>query len=246
VLVLGIDLASRPAGTAACLLECEPGAAAVRDVTLGLTDDDIVRLAVGVAKIGIDIPLGWPRRFVEALSAHTAGDGWPPGYDHDVDKRAMCYRRTDRAVSEAPYSWPLSVSADRIAIPAMRGVHLARRLVGGPVDLSGQGLVVEVYPAVALHRWGLRDRGYKGAANPIVRRRTLGDLLATASVLDVGPARDRLVHSDHCFDALIAALVATAHVNGHCDPVPDDATVDAQHEGWIAVPNAELDRCLRA
>ncbi len=44
----------------------------------------------------------------------------------------------------------------------MRAAWLVPRLQMGPVDVSGTGKVVEVYPALALRIWGLPYRGYEG------------------------------------------------------------------------------------
>jgi len=55
--------------------------------------------------------------------------------------------------------WPLSVSADRIALPAMRTFALLVR--HGVTDRSGNEKFYEVYPAGSLSRWSLTNRGYK-------------------------------------------------------------------------------------
>jgi hypothetical protein len=52
---------------------------------------------------------------------------------------------------------------------------LVPRLGGLPVDLTGQGKVVEVYPALALEKWSLERRGDKrstGAARSWLRDST--------------------------------------------------------------------------
>ena len=76
-------------------------------------------------------------------------------------------RRTDLFVHEQVSLTPLSVSADRIAPVALRCAVLLAKLeaVGGPMDRSGSGPVVEVYPAVSLRSWSLDHRGYKQGAD---------------------------------------------------------------------------------
>src|ERR1700730_6287257 len=67
--------------------------------------------------------------------------------------------RTDRVVHEKVGHWPLSVSADRIALPAMRTFALLVR--HGVTDRSGYEKFYEVYPAGTLRQWRLTSRGYK-------------------------------------------------------------------------------------
>src|ERR1700731_3662215 len=69
------------------------------------------------------------------------------------------FRATDRRVHETVGRWPLSVSADRIALPAMRTFALLVR--HGVTDRSDDNKFYEVYPAGSLSQWGLTSRGYK-------------------------------------------------------------------------------------
>jgi len=73
-------------------------------------------------------------------------------YAHS-DTRAVRYRRTDLAIWQMMTGGPpLSVSTDKIALPAMRAAAILSRLPQ-PVALDGSEIVVEVYPAAALKRW---------------------------------------------------------------------------------------------
>lgn len=56
-----------------------------------------------------------------------------------------------------------------------------------PVDRSGAGPVVELYPAASLRSWGLYRPGYKQAAKPDVLGCLVDDLRARAQWLDCGP-----------------------------------------------------------
>src|SRR4051812_4179341 len=116
-----------------------------------------LRLDLGapIVKTAIDAPFGWPEPFVDAVLAHHRGDGWPSEIDNS---RAPYERRaTDRFVYRKAAKTPLSVSADKIASPAMRCAVLLsdiRRHDGaGAVDGRGTGLVCEAYPDPALRRW---------------------------------------------------------------------------------------------
>ncbi len=71
-----------------------------------MTDDRLVTLAKAVGKVGIDVPLDWPRRFAEAVWAHSTGSGWPSDYNHAADNDQMRLRATG--------------SLDRTPVPAAR------------------------------------------------------------------------------------------------------------------------------
>jgi hypothetical protein len=142
--------------------------------------------------------------------------------------------------------WPLSVSSDLIAVPALRAGALLDRVVPG-ADRSGSDLVVEVYPAAALKRWGFVSRGYKRAKGGGVRASLVESFRrATSGWLDASDACwERCVGSDDAFDAVIAALVARAADLDLCDPCPSELKDVATREGWIALPLADcLDRLV--
>jgi hypothetical protein len=239
MITAGVDLSSQTAHTASCVIEWSGGGATVSDLALDVGDDAITALVGKVDKLGIDVPLGWPVAFADAVAQHSREGSWPKEYAH-VDTSAYRYRRTDlwvwRALRASP---PLSVSTDRIALPAMRAAAVLSRLPER-VMLDGSGVVVEAYPAAALRRWGFASRGYKRKDKTEVRRLLVERLFVeTAPWLSVGRAEaDRCLVSDDAFDALVAALVARAAALGLVDPVPEENKLYAQKEGWIAVPRA--------
>ena len=75
MLTLGIDLASMPKDTAACLVRWERGRAVAEPPRLGCTDSDLDALIREADVIGIDAPFGWPDAFRSAVSA-TRCRGW--------------------------------------------------------------------------------------------------------------------------------------------------------------------------
>jgi hypothetical protein len=232
---VGVDVASRAAGTAACRLRWDAGGATIERVEHDVGDHRLAALlAEPVAQIGLDVPLGWPDEFVSAVSEHHEGR---PFGTAGLDRLAR--RETDRWVHDHPEirQLPLSVSTDRIAYPAMRMARILGEVVGEPVDRSGAGKFVEVYPAAALRVWGLRHRGYKRGAD----RQVLLDLAAALrrrcpwlAAPDV--TWGEVTRSDHAFDALVCALVARARQLGLCHPIPRHLRAAAAREGWIAVP----------
>ena len=147
---LGVDLASQPQKTATCIVDWRANESVVESINTDVNDERLLELAGKMDKVGIDIPFGWPEAFVGAITAHHCQQPWPA-----TPLRNLRYRRTDLFVHEKTDKWPLSVSTDMIAIPALRAAALMCRLAeaGTPIDRTGAGKFVEVYPAAALLRW---------------------------------------------------------------------------------------------
>ena len=121
---VGIDFASQARDTAGCVIEWSPSRARVVELICGIDDDATLELMAGADKVGIDVPLGWPVAFADAVATHASGSPWPVAYRH-ADAMSFRLRRTDVVVrTEVPGIFPLSVAADKIAIPAMRAASL--------------------------------------------------------------------------------------------------------------------------
>jgi len=236
----GVDFASQNKNTAVCIINWDRGDLGVESVCTGIDDDFVRALAANVNHLGIDIPLGWPIAFSDAVHDYVHGKPWPNTYDHKNNKDFR-YRRTDIWVKmDLKLSWPLSVSTDRIAIPAMRAASLFQSL-DTPVARDGSGVVVEVYPAAALRSWKLDWKGYKkpeDSAKP--------EEILTAILGQLGDGfnvdqevQSRLHENDNALDAFISALVARAHAIRKCHSIPDVDLAVALREGWIAVPRPD-------
>jgi len=237
MITAGVDLASQALHTAACVIEWSGGQAAVTNLALDVQDSAIAELISRASKVGIDVPFGWPIAFADAVSQHSRDGLWPLDYRH-ADNSTYRYRRTDLAVWKMlKTSPPLSVSSDRIAIPAMRAAALLSRLPER-APLDGSGVIVEVYPAAALRRWEFAWRGYKRSANSQSRQLLVESLLREAGdwlIIDEAGV-SRCLSSDDAFDALVAALVARATAVDLVEEIPADEHPAALREGWIAVP----------
>ena len=132
----------------------------------------------------------------------------------------------------------LSISSDRIAVPAFRAAGLLAT-ISPPIDRTGAGRICEVYPAGALQRWGFHPRGYKGTRNRPARLKLVDGLLRrTETWLKVGEYRDLCVDNDNALDALVACLVARAKACGFVEEIPVESRARASREGWIALPTA--------
>jgi len=141
---------------------------------------------------------------------------------------------------------PLSVSADRIAHVALRCAVLLAKLdaAGRPVDRSGSGPVVEVYPAASLRSWRLDRRGYKQPARPDVLGHLVDDLLTAAAWLDCGAHEEAIRRSHDVLDAVIAAMTARAAVRGQTLSPGEADLAAARTEGWIAIPDSPISQLL--
>ncbi len=242
---LGVDLAAAAKKTAAAVVEWDNGAARLVHVSLGVDDGEIVRLFGAADMAGIDCPVGWPDAFLPFIAGHLAGDAHPVlDYDGIEGRRRLAYRDTDRFVTARTGLIPLSVSADRLAHPAMRCAVIQAKIAldHGPQAKDGSGRLAEVYPAASLTSWGLLARGYKGRGGAESQRlaELLDGLQQAAPWLDLAGHEGRLAGSDDMFDALIAALTARAVATGSSIR-PDAAHARAaRSEGWIHLPSGGL------
>ena len=139
--------------------------------------------------------------------------------------------------------WPLSVSSDRIAVPALRCSGLLRRL--GVLDRSGDGRVFEVYPAAALLVWGLANNRYKGKAHGANRTRLVDSLVVAAPWLTLSDRhRQSCEASDDALDALVCAFVTRAAKLGNVACPSDHQCELARKEGCIVLPQEPLSRAV--
>lgn len=243
MLTVGVDLAAEPVNTAVAWLEWESGACAVRRLEIGADDALIIDAILAADKAGVDCPLGWPVPFVEFVTAHQAGTvDVPADLTGRAWRRNLALRLTDQDVHARTGLTPLSVSADRIGHAAMRCAALLTGLAhaGRPVDRTGRGAVVEVYPAASLNLWGLPHRGYKRPAGRTGLGHLVDELQTAAPWLDLGPYESTCRHHHDATDAVIAALTARAAAQGLTATPDKDQLNTASAEGWIALPTQPL------
>lgn len=230
---LGIDLASQPKNTAACLLCWRNNRTTVEMLATGCADARLDELMQSADAIGVDAPFGWPVAFSRAVANWTHTE-W-----NDELRDNLTLRATDKWVARKFGRTPLRVAADRIAMPAMRAMSLLRR--HGIADRSGprRGRFFEVYPAASLAAWGLAEndsykstRANKRAAALKLRQKILASLRERFSLT----AGDELAANDHALDALIAALTARAAKTGKTFHPEARHRDTARREGWIHVP----------
>lgn len=228
---LGVDLASSETRTAFCVLDWEVDRAEVAELHLRASDDEIAKAHARVQATGIDAPFGWPEAFRGLVAGAHPRLHWETSW-----RDQLRFRLTDKRVRHDLKRWPLSVSSDLIAVPAMRCQGLLQLL--GVVDRSGDGRVFEVYPAASLASWGLNSRGYKRPGRGTALQELLHALRQRMPWLRLGgPQEERSLESnDHAFDALVAALTARAAFLGLTHRPSCSERPVAVEEGWIAVP----------
>ena len=244
MLTAGVDLAAELKGTALAVIEWGEKATLL-ELTVDVADAHITDAASRVEKLGIDCALGWPVEFVDFVRANAGMHVEPAEFDGGMEwRRRLAYRETDRSVREHTGRWPLSVSTDRLGLTAMRCAGLLSRLqaAGIPIDRSGAGLVVEVYPGASLRQWGFITQGYRASAD--IRQRLLADLEAAAPWFSAGPHRQVMIDSCDAFDAVIAAFSSRAAALGQYLKPTAEQLERARVEGWIAVPNEPIERLV--
>lgn len=238
---LGIDLSANPMKTGACQIDW--GSGGVAFLSRPVVDEELVVAAASSDMTAIDVPLGWPDEFVDALVAHREGPGWPSvSLEPPADRVALRYRVTDLAVMAAG-ARPLSVSTDRIGVAAMRGARLQHLFdaAGVSVDRSGvTGRIAEAYPAAALQAWGLASSQYKGKVNATACASLAFELVARCGPLRTSAAAALDGCDDDGLDAFVCALLARAVLRGHTTRPPLEHVDVARREGWIHVPTTSL------
>ena len=79
MITAGIDLASQPDPTAACVIEWSGGRARVVELRGGVDDDRFASLIQLSDWTGMDVPIGWPDGFIAAVTAHQSAICWAGG-----------------------------------------------------------------------------------------------------------------------------------------------------------------------
>ena len=240
-----MDLAAATRKTAVAVLGWTGGTARLEHLALDVSDEEILRLFHTASMTGVDCPVGWPDAFLPFLAGHLNFDAHPVlEYDGIAGRRLLAYRDTDRFVTARTGLIPLSVSADRLAHPAMRCAVIQAKIARdvGPQPRDGSGRLAEVYPAASLKSWGLLARGYKGRGATEKDRLALllDGLTRAAPWLDLAGSEDMLAASDDLFDALIASLTARAVATGKTLRPDDSHAKAARTEGWIHLPAGGL------
>lgn len=238
MITLGIDLSTSRKNTSYCQIDWSGTVS--RLVTAPNTPTahwESLHAAVAESdKVAIDVPLGWPVAFSREVSAHARGEAW------SADRDKCLWRVTDGRVAQVKgvdgkgASSPLSVSANLIGATAM---DAAKQLSRYSIDRSGRtGKFCEVYPAVALRRWGFQDVGYKGVDSIEQRTKLANLILARLPWASAPPGLHALIcGDDNHLDSFLCALIARLVAIGAAEGPSVDELDTARIEGWIWLPN---------
>lgn len=237
-LFIGIDLAAQARNTGVAVLRDDGRRVRIEHAVLGAEDDALIGILEGAQKVGVDVPLGWPRSFVDLLAAHAAGTHPAPASTGGQWRRGLAMRATDLAVHELTGLTPLSVATDRIAHPALRwaGIEATLRDQGIDAARDGSGMLCEVYPAAALRLWQLPHRGYKGVKNAAGRHELVAAVERSLPWLEWNGHRELCAARDDVLDAVLAALLAREVDGGRAIPPHAELRELARQEGWIWLP----------
>jgi predicted nuclease with RNAse H fold len=235
---VGVDLAATPQKTGVCVLEGSTVVSILRGSTSeGTHPDWITPYCAGADVVAVDVPFGWPKPFTEALAGYLVGDRM------GLDKNRYRLRKTDFWIKENfPPLNPISVSTDKIGVTAIVGTLLLNALSSdfalSPTESQADRSVIEVYPAVSLLAWGLPFRGYKNGEEASRMRRAILRKLQHEFGLDLAERQSEvLAASEHCLDALIAALTAQEYARGAVFAPEDPQDDTLKTEGWIWAPD---------
>lgn len=242
---LGIDLSTDPNNTGAVLLADNGGQLDAWCLSVPATDEVICKWFARCTAMGIDVPLGWPSPFVQAITAHQLGSAGFPWPAHDqLDQ--LAWRTTDWAVIERKFKMQqlFRVAADRVGKTAMRGAAIQAQLPGGPYPRDGSRKpdavrrLVEVYPAAALYVWNLPHKGYKTNSTTAAKKRVMitSGLVSRFTLTMRGSLQQDCHDNDNVLDALVCALIAYEACLGQTALPTASQRQDALTEGWIHLP----------
>lgn len=234
----GIDLAAEPKHTGMATLREADRVLLLEAADVGVSDGALIQAVQNADGTGVDVPIGWPQRFVELVQHHAAATLEPPESTDTIWRRSLAMRATDTDTQRRTGLTPLSVSANLIAYPAFRwaGIEATLRKLGVDMSRDGSGAVAEVYPAAALYRWGLPHRSYKGPTNIEVRQHIVDAVPKIFPTFDWNGFDGSAMADDNVLDAVLAALVAQQIAKGNCEGPAAQHRDVAQVEGWIWIP----------
>ena len=235
---VGVDLSTEDGKTAAVELAWDGQRLELRDPPIfPCSDSAIADLARGGDVVAVDVPLGWPSLWADAVGAHRPGDPFLPDQG---EARELTWRATDRWIHEATGKAPQRVAASWLGATAIRGARLAARLASegwviNPVsDELPPRAFIETYPAGLLAAWFPRWSS-DAPEEPASQRAWVLDRLRKQG-LNLQGELELVVAIVHVFDALLAAVAAGAARLGMCPGPPEGMRSVAEREGWIRIP----------
>ncbi len=199
---------------------------------------EILPKAKGARVIGIDVPLGWPAAFQDAMRTHRADD--PARLSSKFPARL-----SDERVAKELGLTPLSVAADLIGRCAWQAVTILAAAKAeyrvNPVEQQvSEPCVIEVYPKAALRVLAGKQlfsdlKRYKsGDRQREFRERICAEVLEGR--IDFAPYKEKMLDRHDALDAVLALFTAAAFARGSVVFPEESAREQAAQEGWIYYP----------
>ncbi|HET9619993.1 MAG TPA: DUF429 domain-containing protein [Kofleriaceae bacterium] len=174
------------------------------------------------------------RALVRKVAAETVGGGARPTFTTAQARLApYAHRATEIVMTYERGLLPLSAIGHTSGAIAARAGQLRRRLRGVGFDLHHNLLEVSPSATVAALFDPRTARGYKRDADPWHTRAMILERLDDLSFAPQSRmAREDVLQSDHCFDAVLSAYTAYLWAREGW-PTPDGCFTD---DGWITAP----------
>jgi hypothetical protein len=173
------------------------------------------------------------RALVRKVAAETVGGGTRLTFTAQARLAPYAHRATEIVMTYERGLLPLSAIGNTSGAIAARASQLRRRLRGLGFELHHN--LIEVSPSATVAAlYGPRvARGYKRDADPWQTRALILERLDDLSFAPQSRmAREDVLQSDHCFDAVVSAYTAYLWARDGW-PTPDGCFTD---DGWIVAP----------
>jgi len=173
------------------------------------------------------------RALVRKVAVETVGGGSRPAFTAQARLAPYAHRATEIVMTYERGLLPLSAIGHTSGAIAARASQIRRRLRGLGFELHANLLEVSPTATVAALCGPRAARGYKRDADPWQTRALILERLGDLSFAPQSRmAREEVLQSDHCFDAVLSAYTAYLWARDGW-PTPDGCFTD---DGWIVAP----------
>lgn len=173
------------------------------------------------------------RALIRKVSVESVGGGSRPTFGAQARLAPYAHRATEIVMTYERGLLPLSAIGHTSGAIAARATQLRRRLRGLGFELHRNLLEVSPAATVAALCGPHAARGYKRDADPWQTRALILERLDDLSFAPQSRmAREEVLQSDHCFDAVLSAYTAYLWARDGW-PTPDGCFAD---DGWIVAP----------
>lgn len=173
------------------------------------------------------------RALVRKVGAETVGGGTRPAFTAQARLAPYAHRATEIVMTYERGLLPLSAIGHASGAIAARAGQIRRRLRGVGFELHANLIEVSPMATVAALCGERAARGYKRDADPWHTRALILEKLDDLSFAPQSRmAREEVLQSDHCFDAVLSAYTAYLWARDGW-PTADGCFAE---DGWIVAP----------